>query len=103
MPDLVFLTCPSLQTDLFAISKNCHSFRTSNDIYIKLGPVTKLDKGNTATLKSFNDDVMSTNYVVTIIFTIYGQSGVIQNPDSERMVSKIYIFIKSKLFLSYKN
>ena len=46
---------------------------------------------------------MSTNYVVTIIFTIYGQSGVIQNPDSERMVFKIYIFIKSKLFLSYKN
>ena len=31
------------------------------DIDMKLGPVTKLDKGNKATSKKFADDVMSAN------------------------------------------
>ena len=35
------------------IKENCHNFRTSNDIGTKLGPVTKLDKRNTAMLKEF--------------------------------------------------
>ena len=33
--------------------ENCHNSRTSNDIDIKLGPVTKLDKRKTATSKTF--------------------------------------------------
>ena len=33
------------------INKNCHNSRTRNDINMKLGPVTKLDKRNTATSK----------------------------------------------------
>ena len=63
-PSLVSLVCFSLhildkiQTGVFRVSaflaspkKNCHKSRTSNDIDMKTGPVTKLDKGNKATSK----------------------------------------------------
>ena len=43
--------------------------RTSNDIDMKRGPVTKLDKRNTAMSKKFDNDVMSVNYDVTVIFS----------------------------------
>ena len=33
------------------VNENCHNSRTSNDIDMKLGPVTKFDKGNTTPLK----------------------------------------------------
>ena len=33
------------------IKENCHNSRTSNDIDMKLGPVTKLDKRNKITSK----------------------------------------------------
>ena len=63
MTNFVSLTHPNLQilditqTTVFRISgflvnpsqKNCHDYRTSNDNDMKLGLVTKLDKGNTAT------------------------------------------------------
>ena len=39
---------------------------------------------------------------VIVIFSIYGQFGPIQKPDSGRIVCKTYIFINSNL-LSYKN
>ena len=45
---------------------------------------------------------MSANCDVIIIFPIYGQFGVIQMPDSGRIVCKTYIFINSNV-LSYKN
>ena len=38
---------------------------------MKLGPVTKLDKRNKTTSKSFDDDVMSANCDVIVIFPIY--------------------------------
>ena len=38
---------------------------------MKLGPVTKFDKRNTATLENFDDDVMSVN--CDEIFPIFGQ------------------------------
>ena len=41
------------------IKENCHNFRTSDDIDMKLGPVTKLDKGNKTTSKKIDVDVMS--------------------------------------------
>ena len=70
---------------------------------MKLGPVTKIDKRNKATLsKKFDDDAMSWNCDVIIIFPIYGQFGAIRKPDSRRIVCKTYIFIKSNL-LPYKN
>ena len=38
---------------------------------MKLGPVTKHDKKNTAKSKKFDDDVMSANFDVIVIFPIY--------------------------------
>ena len=69
---------------------------------MKLGPVTKIDKRNKTTLKKFDDDVMSANCDVIVIFPFYGQFGEIRKPDSVRIVCKTYFFIKSNL-LSYKN
>ena len=40
------------------MNKYCPTSRISNDIDIKLGTVTKLDKGNTATSKKFDGNVM---------------------------------------------
>ena len=68
---------------------------------MKLGPVTKLDKRNKTTSKKFDDDVMSENCDVIVIFPIYGQFGAIRKPDSGCIVCKTYIFINSNL-LSYK-
>ena len=38
--------------------ENYHNSRISDDIDIKLGPVTKIDKRNKITLQKFGDDVM---------------------------------------------
>ena len=69
---------------------------------MKLGPVTKPDKRNTATLKKFEDDVTSVNCDVIVFFPIYGQFGAIWKPDSGRMICKTYIFVNSNFF-PYKN
>ena len=69
---------------------------------MKLGPKSELDKRNKKNVKKFDDDGMSRNCDVIVIFSISGQFGTIQKPDSGRIVCKIYIFINSKL-LSYKN
>ena len=68
---------------------------------MKLGPVTKLDKRNTATSKIFDDDAMSPNCDVIVILPIYGQFRVIRKLDYIRIII-LYIFIKCSL-LSYKN
>ena len=54
------------------IKENCHNSRTSDDIDMKLGAVTKLDKRNISTSKYFDDEVMSGNYNITVIFWIFG-------------------------------
>ena len=41
------------------IKENYHNFKTSDDIGMKLKPVTKLDKRNKTTSKKINDDVIS--------------------------------------------
>ena len=69
---------------------------------MKLGPVAKLDKRNKTTSKKFDDDVMSKNCDVIVIFPIYDQFGAIRKPDSGGIVCKTYIFINSNV-LSYKN
>ena len=69
---------------------------------MKLGPVTKIEKRNKKPQEKFDDGVMTENYDVIVIFSIYGQFGAIQSLDSGRIVCKSYIFINSKL-LSYKN
>ena len=84
------------------VKVNCYNSRTSNDTDMKLGPVTKLDKRNKTTSKKFDDDIISANYDVAVIFPIYGQFGAIRKPDSGGRVCKTYIVINSNL-LSYKN
>ena len=84
------------------IKENCHNSRTRDDIDLKLGPVTKLDKKNKTTWKKIHDDVMSGKSDVIIIVPFHGQFGEIQKPDSGRRVCKTYVFIRSNL-LSYKN
>ena len=49
-------------------SENCHNSRTSHDIDMKLGPITKLDKRNTAPSKNIDDYVMSANCDVITFF-----------------------------------
>ena len=55
---------------------------------MKLGPVTRLDKRNKTTSKKFDNDLMSKNFDVIVIFSIYGQFGAIRKPDSGRIVCK---------------
>ena len=49
---------------------------------MKLGLVTKLYKKNTTASKIFDDDIMSKNCDVIVIFPIYGQFGAIGKLDS---------------------
>ena len=49
---------------------------------MKLGLVTKLDKKNKTKSKTFDDDVMSKNCDVIVIFRIFGQFGAVWRPDS---------------------
>ena len=65
-----FLQSPDIEKNSYAcisdsrisgqsiIKGNCHNTETSNDIDMKLGTVTKLDKGNKTTSTKFDDDVM---------------------------------------------
>ena len=55
---------------------------------MKLGLVTKLDKRTEKTSKNFDDDAMSANFDVIVIFLIYGRFRTIRNPDFERIVCK---------------
>ena len=68
---------------------------------MKLEPVIKLDKKNTATSKKFDDGAISANFDVIVFFPIYGQFAAIRKPDSGRMVYKTYIFNNN--LLPYKN
>ena len=84
MPNLISLTLPCLQTlgktqrmvfpDFwsFFINKNCHNSKISTGIGMKLGPVTKLDKRNTKTIKKIDDDVALATYDVINNFPIDG-------------------------------
>ena len=59
------------------ISKNCHHARTSDDIDMKLGPVTKLDRRITTTSKKMMMSLAT--YDVIVIFSILvdlEQSGI---------------------------
>ena len=81
------------------IKENCHYSRMSNDIDMELGPVTKLDKRNTATSKKIDDDIITANCDVIVVFLVFGQFAAIPKPDSGRMVCKTYTFINSNLLL----
>ena len=117
MPNLVSITCPSLSdigqnsdevisdfqiSGQSPIKKNCYNFRTSDDIVMKLRPVTKLDKRNKTTSKKFDDDVMSENCHIIVIFRIFGQFGAVGRLDSGHRVCRNYVFSNNNL-ASYKN
>ena len=55
------------------IEENCDHSRTSDDMGMKLGPVTKLDKRNEKLSKKFDDNAISANCDVIAIFPIYSQ------------------------------
>ena len=69
---------------------------------MKLVPVTKIYKRNSATSKAFYDDDVLAKCDVIENFPIYGQFKAIQRPDSVSMVYITYSFINNYL-LSYKN
>ena len=50
---------------------------------MKLKPVTKLHKNNKIPSKKCDNDVMSANCDVIVIFPIFGQFGTIWKSDSE--------------------
>ena len=83
------------------IKENCHNSKTSDDIDMKLGPVTKL-KRNKTNSKRFDADVMSENYDVIVIFQIFGQFGATRRPDSGHRVCKSYVFSNRNLFFKNK-
>ena len=55
---------------------------------MELGPVIKVDKKNTTTSKTFDDDVMSANCDVIVVFPIYGHFAAIRTPHAGCMVYK---------------
>ena len=59
---------------------------------MKLRPVTKLDKRNKSTSKKLNNDVISENCDVIVIFWISGQFGAVRKPDSGQRVCKKLCF-----------
>ena len=69
---------------------------------MKLRQVTKLDKKNKTTSKKFDNDVMSKNCNIIIIFPVYGQFGAIRKLNFKHIVCKTFIFINNNL-VSYKN
>ena len=75
------------------IKENCHNSRTSDDINMKFGPVTKLDQRNKPMSKKLDDDTVLENCGVIVIFLIYCQFGAIWKQDSEHIVCETYIYI----------
>ena len=80
------------------IKEICHNSRTSDDIGMEVGPVTKRDKRNKTTSKKFDDDVTSECCSGIVISRIFGQFGAVRRPDSGHRVCKSYVFRNIKLF-----
>ena len=55
---------------------------------MKLGPVTKIDKRNQTTFKKCDDDVISENCDVIVIFQNFGKFGAVRKPNSRHRVCK---------------
>ena len=64
---------------------------------MKLGPVTKFNKKNTATSKTFDNNVMSKNCGDVTFSPIYDELAAIRKLDFQRMVYKTYILINNNL------
>ena len=80
------------------IKENCLNSITSDDIDMKLGPITKCDKRN-KTMSKFDDDAITQNCDVIVIFPILSQFAAVQRPDTESakfMFSVIVTFCLTK-------
>ena len=55
------------------IKNICHNSIISNYIEMKLGPVSRIDKGNTAMSKKVDNDFILVNCNIIVIFSIYSQ------------------------------
>ena len=84
------------------IKENFRNSRTSNDIDIKFGPVTKPDKRNKKTSKKLT--MTSCRQIVTSLLFVrfMAKFRALRKPDFRLIVCMTYIFINSN-FLSYKN
>ena len=67
------------------LKENCHNSRASDDIDMKLGLVTKFDKRNKTTSKTFDGDVTAANCVVIVIFPLYGASARFQTHSMQNL------------------
>ena len=85
-----------LSTPLYSVSKNI-TFSTSDDIDMKLRPVTKTGNRNKKQSKKIDDDVMLTNCDTIVFFPISGQFGAIWKPAFRLIVCKTYIFNNNNL------
>ena len=62
-----------------------------------LKPLTKLDTRHTTMSKKSDDEAITANCDVIVIFLIYGKSKAIRKLDSGRIVCKTYISINSNI------
>ena len=61
------------------VTENYHNSRTSDDINMKLGPLTKLDKRNKKQRQQeIDDDVMPASYDVHVVFLINSHFRAVQ-------------------------
>ena len=67
------------------LNKNCHSSATSNDINMKLRPLSQIEKRNTVISKKFDDEVISVKYDVIFIFPMYGAFAAVRKPDTRNI------------------
>ena len=74
---------------------------------MKPGPVTKLERRKKTIFKKSDDDLMSANCDVIVIFPIYGQFGAIWKPGSGSTVSETFYlklpFVLQKLKTELEN
>ena len=70
---------------------------------MKFGPVTKPYKESKTESKRVDNDFMSVNRDVIIIFQIYDQFGAIRKPDSRDTVCETFIFINSNYLKTAEN
>ena len=116
MPNLVSITRTSLQvlgkiqTGVFPISgisgpslikENCHNSRTSADIDMKHGPVTKLDKRNKTTSKkmmvtSFQEHVTSLSFFGFLANLEQSRDRILDTESAKVMFSVTVTFCRTK-------
>ena len=56
----------------FPVNKSCYNFRSSYDAEMKLGSLSQLEKRNTMTRKTFDENVMlKIYYAILLLFMLF--------------------------------